>query len=116
MNEKKLYSLDYLKEISGGDERFIDEMLHDFVNDVPEVMKDLNRYEREGAWDELYSLVHKFAPTLAFVGLHSRDSEIDRIEYLAKNNEQVETIRPLLDKVFSDVNKTIDQIKKDFEL
>ena len=111
-----MYSLEYLREISGGDENFIDEMLHDFVNDVPEVLKEIDCYEREGAWDKVYSSVHKFAPTLAFVGLHSTDSEIDRIEYLAKNNLKVDEIRALLEKVFSEINDTIDQIKKDFNL
>jgi len=111
-----MYSLEYLKEISGGDEKFIDEMLHDFVNDVPEVLEEIGRYEKEGAWDQVYSSVHKFAPTLAFVGLHSTDPEIDRIEYLAKNSLQVDEIRALLEKVFSVVNDTIDQIKKDFNL
>ena len=116
MEEKKMYSLEYLQEISGGDEDFIDEMLHDFVNDVPEVLKEIDRYEKEEAWDKLYNSIHKFAPTIAFVGLHSSDAEIDRIEYLAKNNIQVDQIRTLLEKVFSDVNDTIDQIKRDFNI
>ena len=72
----KLYNLDYLNEISGGDNAFIKDMLQEFVDNTPVTLAEIDLQVASSQWDELYKTVHKFVSTFDFIGAQDVISQL----------------------------------------
>lgn len=63
--------LTYLKDMSDGDESFINMMLETFLTNVPEVLENIEAYHKEEKWVALAEELHKLKPTLKYLGVNS---------------------------------------------
>ena len=60
----------YLKTISNDNPEFIKEMVHTFLETVPESIKEIRYLATSSAWDSLARAIHKLRPSLTLMGLN----------------------------------------------
>ncbi|MBN1181263.1 MAG: Hpt domain-containing protein [Bacteroidales bacterium] len=116
MASDKMYDLEYLNEISGGDMEFINDMVNTFVEMTPVTIAEIKRLADEGKWKELYSVVHRFAPSLQFLGALDMESLVNKVEKDAMNQENTEEIPNHIIKIELFCKRVIDNLKEDFNL
>ena len=110
------FNLDYLKEISGGDPEFIQDMLSEFVSKTPETIAEVEVTIVQQNHDELYKVIHRFIPTFDFIGASHINSNLRNIETLAKTKGSFEEIEVIFDKVKAQSASLIATLKKEFAL
>lgn len=115
-SEKMYYNLEYLNEISGGDEEFINDMVVTFVNTTPQTLDEIKTLVQQKKWSDVYSVVHRFAPSLQFLGASEMENLVDEIENNARNQENTDKIHVSFIMVEEFCNKVIENLKKDFNL
>ena len=106
------YDLSYLQSISNNDQAFINDMILTFTQDTPAYLEDIYRYNEEKDYFRLYKTVHKFAPTLIFVGANNKNAALDQLEYFAKEEIQHAEITKLISEITDYCNQIIDQLKE----
>lgn len=111
--EEKLYDLTTIKEISGGDEEFVNTMVSLFIETVPANLKELNTATQNKNWDMVSKMAHKLKSTLDSMGIHSLGHDIRTVEQTAKTREALEKIPGLVARVNEVVTRCIEQIQKD---
>lgn len=111
INNKSLIDLSYLKSISNNDQAFIEDMLFTFLEDTPAYLEDIRRYYNEKDYLRLYKTVHKFAPTLIFVGATQKNKELDQLEDLAKEENDGDIMSGLIEEIIGYCNEIIQQLK-----
>lgn len=111
----KLYNLEYLEEISGGDKDFIADMLNDFVTNAPLSMDEVESCVNQKNWSEVYAIVHRFIPTFEFVGAEEIRSKLRTIESSAKNLTGLELAPSMVEEIKVLLSQLIDSIKNDLK-
>lgn len=111
----KLYSLNYLKSISGGDEEFIQDMIQTFVNTVPEELLKIKSLIDQENWVKTGETAHKFGSNLLYLELDDLRGIITSIENYGLEMEHTDEIPVLFDKLSKGCSQIIDQLKKDFD-
>ncbi|HEX3009062.1 MAG TPA: Hpt domain-containing protein [Bacteroidales bacterium] len=112
----KRYDLNYLKEISGGDEEFILDMIQTFVQNTPSELLHLKNLAKEQKWDILGEQAHRFAPGLQFLGLISLRPVINKIEDFSFGKKNLEEVPDLINKLEAECRLVSDELIKDFNL
>lgn len=110
------YNLTYLKEISGGDEDFILDMIQTFVSNAPSDIAHLKKLAAKGDWNELGENAHKFAPGLQFMGIVSLRPVINQIEDFSFARKNLAEIPGLLQKLESECQMVSEELKQDFKI
>jgi len=113
LSNKKLYDLSTIRDISGGDEEFVQTMVALFIETVPVNMKELNSSLHSQNWDMVSKMAHKLKSTLDSMGIHTIGQDIRSVEHTAKNKESLEKIPALVSRINDVVNKCIEQIQRD---
>ena len=112
----KRYNLNYLKEISGGDEDFILDMIQTFIANSPGEIEQLKAYAVNEQWELLGDSAHKFAPGLQFLGITPLRPVINQLEDNAKAKKKLEIIPSLIDKLDAECRLVIEELKQDFKI
>ena len=116
MASEKMYDLEYLNEISGGDKEFINDMINTFVETTPITLAEIKQLADEGKWKELYSVVHRFAPSLQFLGALDMENLVNKVENDAMNQENTDEIPTHIIKIEHFCKRVINSLKEDFNL
>ena len=90
--------LNYLKTMSGGDSKFIQEMIELFREQIDEykiVMPDLLQKER---YDDLSKVAHKAKSSVAVMGMTEVAELLKELEILAQGGTHVERYAPMIDE------------------
>lgn len=112
----KLYDLNYLREISGGDDEFILDMIQTFVTASPGEISALKEFALNKEWTLMGEHAHKFAPSLEFLGLSSLKPVINQIEDFSFNRKNLELIPSLIQRLETECSLVSEELKKDFNL
>ena len=102
--------LTYLRKMSSNDESFVQEMVNSFIEKTPEIIEQINQANEDEDWQEVANLAHKLKPNLAFMGMDSLKNLILEIETNAKNKENIEEIRDMIERLTSTVNEAIEEL------
>lgn len=111
INSEVIFDLTYLRSISNNDQAFINDMIRTFIQDTPTYMEDMSRYFMQKDYLRLYKTVHKFAPTLIFVGANEKNDKLDILENYAREEKQPVEISNLISEITDYCNTLIDQLK-----
>lgn len=114
--DMKRYNLNYLKEISGGDEEFILDMIQTFVANSPSDLSTIKSLAQDGEWNLVGEHAHRFAPGLQFLGLVYLRPVINQLEDYSFGQKNLELIPALINKLETECNKVSEELKKDFNL
>lgn len=85
--KKRHINLEYLEEISGGDNYMILEMIGIFNSEVPEYLSMMNEYIDRRDWDALGKLAHKVKASASIMGLSELTTELNHLEICAKEKQ-----------------------------
>ncbi len=92
-------NMDYLEDLSNGNPQLIREIIQLFIKQTPEDMELLSTYIKQGEWEKAYRQAHHIKPTLAYVGANQMRQELQEIESLAKNRQDLHSLRDRFDKL-----------------
>lgn len=97
MNEEKtLYDLSFLEDMSGGDAEFENEIITYFIQNAPGSIKSIKKLYADQNWEELRHVAHKFLSNANMMGLSIISREIETIEDIVTGDLNKEDILPLL--------------------
>lgn len=90
--------LNYLKTMSGGDSKFIREMIELFREQIDEykaIMPDLLQNKK---YDELSKIAHKAKSSVAVMGMTEVAEVLKNLEILAQGGQEVEQYESMIDQ------------------
>jgi PAS domain S-box-containing protein len=114
-NQVSLIDLDYLNQLSEGDDDFSISMLSYFLDNTPSVLSDLNQFYNEKDWKSLRNVAHKFKPQLTFMGIKSVFNEVENIEQFAAAVNNTDQIPALIEKTEKVCNEAMVEIRVELE-
>jgi len=100
-----LPDLTYLKEMAGGDEVFVDEIISYFIKFGPDSLLTMRESALSGDYEKLRFCAHTLLPQLTFVGI------LAAIPYV----EKIERDYKLIDKLFNELDAAIKIISYGIE-
>jgi CheY-like chemotaxis protein len=114
--EEKLYDLNMVQTISGGDESFVKRMVQLFLETVPPSMADLQREAKQQNWINVSKLAHKLKATIDSMGIARIKDVVRTIETNGKKGEELDKIPVQVQEVIRVLEACIGQLKNDFAL
>ena len=110
------YDLKQLEELSGGSKDFIIEIISVFISEVPSQVEDIKNAFTQDNMEDLASNAHKLKPSIDLLGINAITQDIRSIEAIARNKENLSDLKGLINNVDVNLNKTLIELKTDFNL
>lgn len=111
----KLYDLQFVEEMSGGNEEFIKQLIELFIESVPESVQNINTYYQTDNHDKLCREIHKLKSTIRTVRIPAFAEEIDEMEKLSKTGENPKRLKELIFKFNEVVPAAVEQLKDELK-
>jgi HPt (histidine-containing phosphotransfer) domain-containing protein len=111
----KIYDLEYLKDLASGDDNFLLSMIDDFIHQTPETIQQISDNIEKGDQKSIYAIVHRFIPTLQYMGATAIVDKFREIEKLAKGNSEIILIKSCFEQAKVDTFALLETIQKDFD-
>lgn len=111
-----MYNIDYLKKVSDNDQSFILEILNTFVNNGIELIDAYEKLYPASEYERLSRMVHKFIPSLNFVGVKNLHDDLCELEILLLKPSDNAKTESLIEKSKIHLLKVINQIKADYNI
>lgn len=115
-SEEKLYDLNMVQTISGGDESFVKRMVQLFIETVPPSLADLQKETAQQNWLHVSKLAHKLKATIDSMGITRVKDVVRTIETNGKNGEELDKIPVQVQEVITVLEACMTQLKRDFEI
>lgn len=112
---ESLIDLEYLNQLSEGDDDFSISMLSYFIDNTPTVLREMKQFYDEKDWKNLRNVAHKFKPQLTFMGIKSIFNEVETIEQNAASVVNLTDIPPLIDKCEKVCMEAMNEIRMELE-
>ncbi|MEA3479701.1 MAG: Hpt domain-containing protein [Bacteroidota bacterium] len=116
MSENNLYNLSGLMEFVEDDKEQIVFLVSIFLEDVPEMLKDLNQAHRSGDLEKMKFFSHKLKSSVDLFKVDTIHTEIRSIEQYAKSGISLVQIDPLIEKTNTVLETVMDGLRKEFSL
>jgi CheY-like chemotaxis protein/HPt (histidine-containing phosphotransfer) domain-containing protein len=110
----KLYDLNMIHSVSGGDAAFIKKMILLFIDTVPQNVQELVDATDQKNWEQVSKMAHKLKSTIDSMGIRSLHDQIRTVEMNAKNQEHLERMPDIVRQVEAVVSVCIRQLKSEF--
>jgi HPt (histidine-containing phosphotransfer) domain-containing protein len=110
----KYTNLDYLNEISGGDNRLLLEMIEIFNTEVPGYLQRMNQLLEMGDFEGLGKLAHKAKASASIMGMNEVATDLKDLERLAeiKDMEKLPSHILSIQQKFNSAIDELDQVYK----
>jgi HPt (histidine-containing phosphotransfer) domain-containing protein len=113
METEKVTDLTYLKELSKGDNSFVQEMIEIFLEENPGELSALRKSIDQDDFPMIYSSAHKLKSSTPFVGIYSRiRNHVLEIEDLAKRHERSDRMLELYDEIEKVCKKSREELQQ----
>lgn len=106
-------NLNYLKEASAGNVKFIHEMINIFLRQTPGYLSLLKELGDQKDWLEFRKIMHKIKPTISMMGIYSLDSVVKQIEICSKEHKNLEQLPILLAELENVCGKAFIELKEE---
>lgn len=114
--EKPVYSLQYLREGSDGDEEFMKTMIGMFLESTPLALKLMKDNLEQSDWESMRQAAHKLRSHLRYFGIIEAAELTEEIERIAAKNPQKQILSELVGKVTAICELGIKQLSAEFQL
>lgn len=108
------YNLEYLEELAAGDNEFLVSMVSDFIQQTPDTLAQIADAISKADHTLIYQLVHRFIPTLEFMGVVELVRKYRDIEQYAKATSEINLIQESFERARTETNAIIEKLKHDF--
>ncbi|HXH17693.1 MAG TPA: Hpt domain-containing protein [Chitinophagales bacterium] len=102
--------LDYLKELSGGDQSFIAEILELFITDAPQAVEHAFGHLQQRNFEMLRITVHKLKSSVQVVGGYHLTHLIHEIESNAKENGKQDALFQMLSLLRNGIQHLVNHL------
>ncbi|HDR68388.1 MAG TPA: Hpt domain-containing protein [Bacteroidaceae bacterium] len=93
-----IINLDYLKTLSGGNEKFIREMVDIFKEQIAEYAEDMPKLLETADYDNLSKLAHKAKSSAAIMGMTEEADSLAELEILAREGKDSDLYVEYIDR------------------
>jgi hypothetical protein len=111
MPNKLLYNLDQLHDLSEGNQLFINKMTDLFIELMPQIISELEIGLKEQNYQRIYSAAHKAKTSIDMLGIDSLKDTIRDLEKNALKDQNVDQIKPLIEKVSKIIEQVLIQLR-----
>lgn len=119
-NVQPMFNLDSLREISRGNEVFVQKMIRIFCEQTPLMVKEMKAAREENNLAAMGAIAHKIKPSIDNLNIHSLKQVIRDIETAGKEQKETDNLEELLNQtqkiiaaVVSDMQiNTIESLSK----
>ena len=112
-DQNKLYDLNMIRSVSGGDEAFIKKMILLFIETVPQNVQELVDATSHKNWEQVAKMAHKLKSTIDSMGIRSLHDQIRKVEQQAKKVEHPDQMPEMVKHVESVVSLCIQQLRSE---
>lgn len=112
--ELRKYNLEYLTELSNGDEAFKMSMIEYFISNTPTVLSTIDELLDHKNWKEIREVIHRFIPNLNMVGALDFIEDANKIEVYSEKELNLDQVPLLWRKVKENCLELIKQLTQDF--
>jgi HPt (histidine-containing phosphotransfer) domain-containing protein len=116
MNDKALINLDYLRKLSRGDDKFVDDIIALFIKNTPSAIQKMKNHYQNQKWDDLMMEAHKIRPSFNFLGLKELEDAAKTIENLASEKSNIEQIGELINKIDKTIALVLIELKSELKI
>ena len=110
-SSSKLLNTNYLKDMSEGNDEFVKEMLGIFYEDTPPLIENLKAAVAQQDWKKMVQLAHKYRSPLALLGLKEIEESMKVIEYQAKQENGIDSIKKEFEKALLQSEKVLLEVQ-----
>jgi PAS domain S-box-containing protein len=114
-NSESLIDLEYLEQLSEGDNDFTISMLTYFIDNTPGVIDEMKQYYKEKDFKALRNVAHKFKPQLTFMGIKSIFQDVENMEQYANTGTNIDAIPELIQRTEEVCMKALVEIKAELD-
>lgn len=111
----KIYSLESLQEIAGGDEEFMAIIAKTFLDEIPPDLEALIQAIENNNKALAYQFAHKMKPNLEMLGLNLT-KEVTAIESWTNTSKNKAAVDAQVQKINATLKQTFKELKVDFDL
>ncbi len=104
--------LTYLTNMAGGNTDIIKEMIHIFVDQVQEYIKDMQKFLDEKDYLALGRLAHKSKSSVAIMGMNDLAADLKVLELLAKESKEIDKYPMLVEKFIVQCEMAISELQE----
>jgi HPt (histidine-containing phosphotransfer) domain-containing protein len=112
-------NLSYLKEMTGGNQELVHEMIDIFKDQVEEFSHNMDEYLNKKDYISLGKLAHKAKSSISIMGLDELSGDMKELENLTKSGEKTEKYPVLVDKFKKETKiavEELDEVLQNLEL
>lgn len=109
--QNQIVNLSQIDQISSGDPKFRNEMIGIFVKQIPQFIKNIQNFWGSNDLENLAKEVHTAKSSVLIFGMENTGHGLKKIQLLAENNE-VEEISGLIEKVINELNEALAYLTK----
>lgn len=102
--------LSYLKEMSGGDQQLVVEMINIFKEQVGEFARDMEELLSNKDYLALGKLAHKAKSSISIMGLNDLSKDLKTLENLASEGKQTDIYQVLIEKFKKETNNAVTEL------
>ena len=107
--------LTYLQDLADGDENFVNEVITMFLNDAPDVLKQVMLYPQTENYQLLKTSVHKLKSSLRMLGNESISDIAQDIETLLHQHEPSPILLPMVMGFVAKTNQFLDSLRAELD-
>ncbi len=115
MSEEKLFNLDIIHQIVGGDKESFIEMIKIFLDTLPAALKKIRVNIENQNWEEVAKIAHSAKSNIDMLEIKSSFYKIKEIEALAKERKNTEKIPELLKKIETEMNTVFEELRQEIK-
>ncbi len=115
-NEKRYTNLNFLLEISDGNDTFFKEFITLFLNSAPVAINDLETSLMKKDWEMMRQVAHKIKPSFNYVGLTELNKIAARIEDLAKKQSNLDELPSLINTIKNTCEIAYQELKQEIKI
>jgi HPt (histidine-containing phosphotransfer) domain-containing protein len=91
MIQTRITSLDYLREITGGESEIMKEFIQMFFDQIPEFRDGMTEYLAQGKWKELGELAHKAKSSVMTFGMNDLGHLLKELQLKTQKEEDIDS-------------------------
>ena len=103
--------LTYLREISDGDQEFINDMIQTFLEETPKDIELMRAELARANWAELSKVAHKMKSSIKMFGFETLKNQVLFLEQSGKKNENTDVLPERINEFLSGLDQAMIELR-----
>jgi HPt (histidine-containing phosphotransfer) domain-containing protein len=116
MSEAPLYSLNYIKELSSGNDEFVAEMIGIFIMQTPEILSSLKQAYNDCEYEKVKFYSHKLKSSISIFEINTLQDKLILTEKAAIENPSQEILKPLVNTIVNTCEQVMTGLKAELSV